>query len=76
MGESISLTIKQIKGKDFSRSLYFVKNLKPGDTITENDIKSIRPGFGLHPKYLHELIGKKVNKSIEIGDRVTLEIIF
>ena len=71
-----NLTIKQKKGKDFSRSLYFVKNLKPGDTITENDIKSIRPGFGLHPKYLHELIGKKVNKSIEIGDRVTLEIIF
>lgn len=69
------LTPKQKKGKDFSRSLYFINNLKAGDTITKADIKSIRPGFGLHPKYFDEIIGKKVNKRVEIGDRVSLEII-
>jgi pseudaminic acid synthase len=67
-----NLTEKQLKGKDFSRSLYFVKDLKEGDIITENAIKSIRPGFGLHPKYFFEIIGKKVSKNIIFGDRVEL----
>ena len=71
------LTAKQKKGKDFSRSLYFIKELKAGDTITENDIKSIRPGFGLHPKYYNEIVGKKVKNDKFFGDRVELnEIIF
>ena len=66
------LTAKQKKGKDFSRSLYFVNNLKKGDIITENDIKSIRPGFGLHPKFLNIIVGKKVTNNINYGDRVKL----
>ena len=71
------LTAKQKKGKDFSRSLYFINDLKAGDTITENDIKSIRPGFGLHPKYFNEIVGKKVKNDKLFGDRVELnEIIF
>ena len=70
-----NLTIKQKKGKDFSRSLYFVKELKVGEIINAEHIKSVRPGFGLHPRFLQDVIGKKVNKNIEIGDRVTLEII-
>lgn len=44
----------------FRRSLYFVKALKAGDVITEDVIRSVRPGYGLPPKYLHSLIGKKV----------------
>lgn len=66
------LTAKQKKGKDFSRSLYFVNNLKEGDIITENDIKSIRPGFGLHPKFFNIIVGKKVTNNINYGDRVKL----
>lgn len=72
-----NLTEKQKKGKDFSRSLYFVNDLKEGTIISENDIKSIRPGFGLHPKYFNEIVGKKVNKDKLFGDRVEInEIIF
>lgn len=72
-----NLTEKQKKGKDFSRSLYFVNELKEGTIINENDIKSIRPGFGLHPKYFNEIVGKKVNKDKLFGDRVEInEIIF
>ncbi|MEY3501425.1 MAG: pseudaminic acid synthase [Bacteroidota bacterium] len=68
-----ALTDKQIKGKDFSRSLYVVEDIKEGETITEKNIRSIRPGFGLHPKYYNEVLGKKVTKSLERGDRMILE---
>lgn len=48
----------------FRRSLYFVKDLKAGDIITEDAVRSVRPGFGLAPKFLDEVIGKKVNKDV------------
>lgn len=66
------LTVKQKNGKDFSRSLYFINDLKAGDTITENDIKSIRPGFGLHPKYFNQIVGKIVKNNKLFGDRVEI----
>ncbi|MFL2805388.1 MAG: pseudaminic acid synthase [Paracoccaceae bacterium] len=57
----------------FRRSLYYVRSLQLGDVITENDIRSVRPGFGLPPKYYHKLIGSKVTKSVEENTPVTLE---
>jgi len=65
------LTEKQLKGKEFSRSLYIINDLKEGDIITENDIKSIRPGFGLHPKHYSQIIGRTVNKCFTKGDRIS-----
>lgn len=65
-----SLTKKQRKGKDFSRSLYVVKDVKKGELITEENVRSIRPGFGLHPKFLNEILGKKFNKDILKGSRL------
>ena len=67
-----NLTDKQIKGKDFSRSLYVVNDIKKGDVLTERNIRSIRPGFGLHPKYLKKIIGKSVNTDMEKGSRLVL----
>lgn len=64
-----TLTEKQAKGKDFSRSLYVVEDMKAGDVITEENVRSIRPGFGLHPKYLKDILGYKVNQDIEKGDK-------
>lgn len=55
----------------FRRSLYFVENLEAGDIIGPNHIRSIRPGYGLAPKYLDEVIGKKVVKNIPRGTAVT-----
>jgi len=52
-------TEKQIKGRDFSRSLYIVEDVMAGDTITEKNVRSIRPGFGMHPKFLPDISGKK-----------------
>ncbi|WP_104511425.1 pseudaminic acid synthase [Acinetobacter indicus] len=48
----------------FRRSLYFVKDLKAGDVIDESSIRSVRPGYGLPPKFYDELIGKRVNQDI------------
>ena len=59
----------------FRRSLYFVRTLKEGDIITENDIRSVRPGFGLPPKYYDKLIGSKVAIAVEKNSPVTLESI-
>ncbi len=70
-----SLTNKQAKGKDFSRSLYVVEDIKEGDVITEKNIRSIRPGFGLHPKYYNDCIGKVAKKSIEKGTRFSFDLI-
>jgi pseudaminic acid synthase len=68
-----NLTEKQIKGKDFSRSLYVVKDVKAGDVITEQNIKSIRPGFGMHPKYYNEVLGKEFLKNYKKGTRLNFK---
>lgn len=62
-----SLTDKQKKGRDFCRSLYVVEDIKAGEVITEKNVRSIRPGFGMHPKYLKELLGKKAKTYLERG---------
>ncbi|WP_416199235.1 MAG: PsaF [Pseudomonas helleri] len=48
----------------FRRSLYFVKNLKIGELITADAVRSVRPGFGLPPKYLEQIINKKATRDI------------
>ena len=53
--------------REFSRSLFVVEDMKKGDVISEDNVRSIRPGFGLHPKYLNEILGKKVNKPLKKG---------
>ena len=70
-----TLTEKQVKGKDFSRSLYIVEDIKAGDLLTDKNVRSIRPGFGLHPKYLKDILGKKVNQILERGNRMDLKYI-
>tara|TARA_B100001564_G_C20651785_1_gene677214 strand:+ start:440 stop:1474 length:1035 start_codon:yes stop_codon:yes gene_type:complete len=65
------LTKKQKSGKIFSRSLYVVKNSDKGETITEENLRSIRPGYGGHPKYLNKLIGKQFKNNFQRGDRFT-----
>lgn len=70
-----TLTEKQLKGKDFSRSLYVIEDMKRGDVITEKNVRSIRPGFGLHPKYFTEILGKAVNVDIERGTSLDMKLI-
>ena len=64
-----------IKGREFSRSLYVAEDMKAGDVITEKNVRSVRPGYGLAPKYLPELLGKRVNRDLKKGNRMMLEYI-
>ncbi|WP_417441812.1 pseudaminic acid synthase [Idiomarina sp.] len=59
----------------FRRSLYFVKDLRAGDTITEDSIRSVRPGYGIAPKYLKRIIGKKVNATVKANTAVQERLI-
>lgn len=58
------------ENKVFRRSIYFIKDLKAGHIITSNDIKRIRPGFGLEPKFFNQIIGMKLASDVERGDAV------
>ncbi len=57
----------ELANAQFRRSLYFVKNLKAGDIITTDAVRSVRPGFGLAPKYLDEIVGKRLAKDVEFA---------
>lgn len=70
-----TLTEKQKKGRDFSRSLYVVEDIKAGEKITGENVRSIRPGFGMHPKYLKEIIGKAIKKNVDKGTALTTDLI-
>ena len=70
--KSYDLTQKQIKGRDFSRSLYIVEDVKAGEKITTKNVKSIRPGFGLHPKHFDKVLGKRFNKNLSKGTRLEM----
>ena len=63
----------EVKSSVYRRSLYFVKDLKKGDLIECGDIRAIRPGFGLSPKFLDRLIGKVLVQDVERGDPVSFE---
>lgn len=67
------LTEKQKKGRDFSRSLYVVEDIKAGEIITEKNVRSIRPGFGLNPKYLHKVLGAEVKRSLMRGTPLSMD---
>ncbi len=63
-------TNKELKNKIFRRSLYFCKDLKKGETITNDNVRRIRPGYGIPPKHLPDIIGKRINSNVSLGDSV------
>lgn len=63
------------KDKGRRRSLYVAENVKAGDVVTEKNVRSVRPGFGMHPKYLEELIGKRFYCDCRKGERFSFEMI-
>ena len=69
------LTEKQKGGRTAARSLYIAEDMKAGDILTEKNLRSVRPGFGLHPKYFNECLGKKVNRDLEKGERFELDYV-
>ena len=65
-----TLTEKQKASRAFCRSLYVVSDIKKGEHFTKKNIKSIRPGFGLHPKHYYEILGQKAKIDFKKGDRL------
>ncbi|HUH42993.1 MAG TPA: pseudaminic acid synthase [Sulfurimonas sp.] len=65
--------VTKIKGREFSRSLYVSSDIKKGELFSEANIKSVRPAYGLHPKYLNNIIGKVAKKDYEFGTPIALE---
>lgn len=69
------LTEKVKASRKFSRSLFVVKDIKEGEALSEENVRSIRPGFGMHPIYLKEIVGKRANKKIEMGTPLSWDLI-
>ncbi len=69
------LSDKTKKSREFSRSLFIVKDIREGETFTEENIRSIRPGYGLHPRYFKDIIGKKARISSTRGTPLSWECI-
>ncbi|MEW6003019.1 MAG: pseudaminic acid synthase [Nitrospirota bacterium] len=72
---SYELTEKMKKGREFSRSLFVVKDVKAGELFTEENVRSIRPAFGLHPRYLNDVLGKKAKVNIKKGTPLHWDLI-
>ena len=71
LGE-IDYTLKE-EDKLRRRSLFVVKDMKKGDVITVQNVCSVRPGFGMPPKYLKDILGKRVNADMKKGERMSVD---
>ncbi|QWD37522.1 pseudaminic acid synthase [Polynucleobacter paneuropaeus] len=65
----------EVSNVKYRRSLYFVKDMKAGDLITQDSIRSVRPGFGVAPKYYEEILGKKVLQDVKKNTAVSFNVL-
>ena len=72
---SYNLDEKEKKNKQFARSLFVVKDVMKGEPFTTENIRSIRPGYGLHPKYYKSIIGKIATDDLERGTPLSWDFI-
>lgn len=70
-GPDYSLSEKEKSSTVFRRSLFAVKDIKEGEVFSGENIRSIRPGYGLPPKYLNDFIGKKSSRAIRRGEPIS-----
>jgi len=65
----------KIKGREFSRSLYVAEDVNAGDLVTEQNVRSVRPGYGLHTRFFKGLLGKRFVRGCKKGERMSLNLI-
>ncbi len=70
-----SMNDKKRKSRQFARSLYVAKDIKKGEVFTEENVRSVRPGYGMHPKFLKEILGKKAAKDIPFATPMSWELV-
>jgi N-acetylneuraminate synthase len=59
----------------FRRSLYVVADMQPGDAFTSANLRAIRPGYGLPPKFIGDFLGKRVNRAVRRGTRLSWDLV-
>jgi len=69
------LSPKQEREREHARSLFIAKDMKAGDVFTEKNLKSVRPGCGLHTRYYEDILGKKINKDAKLGTPMNWSLI-
>ena len=74
-GPSYELTEKEKSSTVFRRSLFAIKDINEGDIISEDNVRSIRPGYGIKPKYFKELKGKPAKRSVKRGEPITEDML-
>ncbi len=67
--------LSMIKGREFCRSLYVAEDVKIGNIITEKNVRCVRPGYGLHPKYLPDILGKIAVRDLKRGERFSMDMV-
>lgn len=72
---SFEMTSKIENARKSGRSLYVSKDIKAGEILTRDNIRCIRPGFGLHPRHLKEFLGKVAKHDLKMGDRLAFDVI-
>jgi pseudaminic acid synthase len=72
---SYGATEAEKKSLVFRRSLYVVQDLKTGDVLTNDNVRAIRPGLGLAPKYIQQVLGMKVNREVKLGTALSWDIL-
>ena len=72
---SYEITEKEKSNRIFRRSLFAVEDIKAGQMFTQQNIRSIRPGYGLHPRYMKVVLGKKATKNIYRGTPLDWKIV-
>lgn len=76
LGEvSYTLTAKVQKNREFARSILVVQDMKKGEVFTPENVRVIRPGYGLHPKYFKDILGKKASKDIKKGTPMSWDLV-
>lgn len=73
--EELIVSKKVEKSRQFARSLYIVKDIKNGEKLTSENVRSIRPGYGMKPKNYEDILGKTVTRNLERGTPLTFEVI-
>jgi len=66
---------KEFKSRVFRRSLFIIKDIKKGELFTEDNVRSIRPAYGLHPRYIKEIMGRQAKIDIKKGTPLSWDLI-
>jgi pseudaminic acid synthase len=66
---------REAQSRVFRRSLFVVKDMKTGEVFTDENVRSIRPGYGLPPKYLPEILGRRAVRDIEKGTPLSWNLV-